>query len=181
MKPPKSLYIEVCLKKYLCKHLDIIFLQTNSQHTHIIDFFVNLCFGCNHLLSLDRVDFQCTDKNYLPLFNIIDWSFPYWFIENKINLSWKINWKQCQISLRRNFQSCPYTSIITYSCPQCEIVCAEWQPLEIVYIVCIKIFAFDLCCYSVVLWYVIRHLFDIRSIPGSHVTVVVQRCASCWS
>ena len=124
----------------MCKHLDIIFWLTNSQYTHIIDFFVNLSFGCNHLSSRCMVDFQCMDKNYLPLCNIIEWSFRYWFIENKINLSWKINWKQCQISLRRKFWSYRYTSIITYSCPQCEIVYAEWQPLESVYIVCIKIF-----------------------------------------
>lgn len=89
MKPPKSLYIEVCLKKSLCKHLDIILWLTNSQH--FIDFFPNILpFGCNHLLSPDRVDFQCMDRTYSPLFIIIDWSFRYWFRKQ----SWKINWKQ---------------------------------------------------------------------------------------
>ena len=89
MKPPKSLYIEVCLKKSLCKHLDIILWLTNSQH--FIDFFANILpFGCNHLLSPDRVDFQCMDRTYSPLFIIIDWSFRYWFRKQ----SWKINWKQ---------------------------------------------------------------------------------------
>ena len=89
MKPPKSLYIEVCLKKSLCKHLDIILWLTNSQH--FIDFFANILpFGCNHLLSPDRVDFQCMDRTYSPLFIIIDWSFGYWFRKQ----SWKINWKQ---------------------------------------------------------------------------------------
>ena len=89
MKPPKSLYIEVCLKKSLCKHLDIILWLTNSQH--FIDFFANILpFGCNHLLSPDRVDFQGMDRTYSPLFIIIDWSFRYWFRKQ----SWKINWKQ---------------------------------------------------------------------------------------
>ena len=89
MKPPKSLYIEVCLKKSLCKHLDIILWLTNSQH--FIDFFANILpFGCNHLLSPDRVDFQCMDRTYSPLFIIIDWSFRYCFRKQ----SWKINWKQ---------------------------------------------------------------------------------------
>lgn len=89
MKPPKSLYIEVCLKKSLCKHLDIILWLTNPQH--FIDFFANILpFGCNHLLSPDRVDFQCMDRTYSPLFIIIDWSFWYWFRKQ----SWKINWKQ---------------------------------------------------------------------------------------
>ena len=54
-------------------------------------------------------------------------------------------------------------------------VYAEWQLLESVYTVCIKMFTFNLCCLSAVLWYVIRHLFDIKSIHGSCVAVVVSK------
>lgn len=116
MKPPKSLYIEVCLKKSLCKHLDIILWLTNSQH--FIDFFTNILpFGCNHLLSPDRVDFQCMDRTYSPLFIIIDWSFRYWFRNKAEKLTGN---KLCQIRLRRKFRSYPYTSLLIYSCPQRE-------------------------------------------------------------